>query len=103
MTRLELVRGMREHERQRTLGLMNSFPTHPLNASTAVLAGELIQDWHRRGVTLDGPDAAIAATAIELGAILVTLNARHFPMRELRLLIADEEGQLSWPPGNGNA
>ena len=58
---------------------------------------------HTCGVTLDAADAMIAVTAIRLDAVLVTLNARHFPMRELRLLIADEEGRLSWPPTNGGA
>src|SRR5262245_20453519 len=101
MTRIELVQGMREHERARTLRLMDSLPTYPLDAPTADLAGELILAWRRRGVTLQGPDAAIAATAIRLDATLVTLNARHFPMPELRLLIVDEQGRVARPPTNG--
>ncbi len=49
------------------------------------LAGELIRRFRAQGLTLDRPDAIIGATAIAHGLVLVTYNARHFPMPELRL------------------
>src|SRR6266540_7506781 len=86
ISRVEVLRGMRQHERERTFGLLDSLRTHPLDAVTANRAGNLLQFWRSQGITLGVPDSVIAASALELGATLVTLNARHFPMRELHLL-----------------
>jgi len=97
-TRLEVVRGMRQHEREATFQLLDSLITHPLDSGTADLAGELIRTWRGQGITLHGPDAIIAASAIRTGATLVTTNPRHFPMEELPLLAVDEEGQLTPVP-----
>jgi predicted nucleic acid-binding protein len=92
-TRLEIVRGMRDHEREATFALLDALRTHPLDAPTADLAGEMIRTWQRKGITLSGPDAVIAASAIRCGAVLVTTNPRHFPMRELTVMGVDEEGR----------
>jgi predicted nucleic acid-binding protein len=92
-TRLEIVRGMRDHEREVTFALLDALRTHPLDAPTADLAGEMIRAWQRKGITLSGPDAVIAASAIRCGAVLVTTNPRHFPMRELTVMGVDEEGR----------
>ncbi len=94
-TRVEVLRGMRERERQRTVLLLDSLLTHPLDRATADRAGEWLRAWQARGVTLSGPDAVIAASALEVGATLVTTNARHFPMPELSVLSADEQGRLT--------
>ena len=94
-TRLEVVRGMREPERGPTLALLNALRTYALDAETADQAGELIREWQGRGVTLSGPDAVIGASALRCGAALVTTNARHFPMPDLDVLAADEEGRTS--------
>lgn len=93
-TRLEIIQGMRDHERDATLALLDALQTHPLDAPTADLAGEIIRAWRMRGVTLSGPDAVIAASALRCGATLVTTNPRHFPMEELPVLGVDEEGNL---------
>jgi len=93
-TRVEVLRGMREHERERTYILLDSLYTHPLDRETANRAGELLRAWQSRGITLDGPDAVIAASALQIGATLATTNPRHFPMLELPVLAADEEGHL---------
>jgi predicted nucleic acid-binding protein len=92
-TRLEIVRGMRDHEREATFALLDALRTHPLDAPTADLAGEMIRAWQRKGITLSGPDAVIAASAIRCGAVLVTTNPHHFPMRELTVMGVDEEGR----------
>lgn len=94
-TRVEVLRGMREHERQRTFALLDSLVTHPLDRTTADQAGEWLRTWQSRGVILGGPDAVIAASALAVGGALITTNARHFPMRELVVLAADEEGRLT--------
>ena len=94
MTRLEIVRGMREHERQRTLSLFDSLQTIPITGEIADLAGEIIRSWRDRGTNLGDADAIIAASALQNNLALVTTNARHFPMVELAILQADEQGGL---------
>lgn len=91
-TRVEVVRGMRNHERDATFALMDALWTYPLDAQTADLAGEMIRTWRSKGITISGPDAVIAASALRCRAALVTTNPKHFPMVELTVLAADEEG-----------
>lgn len=93
-TRLEVVQGMRDHERERTMALLNSFITQPIDQQAADMAGEWIRNWRARGIALSGPDALIAASARRAGAALVTTNARHFPMTELNVLAVDEAGEI---------
>jgi len=88
------VRGMREHERQRTLSLFDSLQTIPITGEIADLAGEIIRSWRDRGTNLGDADAIIAASALQNNLALVTTNARHFPMVELAILQADEQGGL---------
>lgn len=94
-TRVEVLRGMRDHERERTLTLLDSFSTQVIDRNTADRAGEWLRTWQARGVILGGPDAVIAASALQVGAALVTTNPRHFPMPELVVLSVDENGQIS--------
>lgn len=96
-TRVEVLRGMREHERERTVTLLNSFATRVIDRATADQAGEWIRVWQARGITLGGPDAVIAASALQVGAALVTTNARHFPMPELTVVLVDENGEIGRP------
>ena len=88
---------MREHERALTVALLNSFATCVIDRETADQAGEWIRAWQLRGITLGGPDAVIAASAFQRGPALVTTNARHFPMPELTVVPADEDGQIGRP------
>lgn len=39
-THVEVLRGMREHERERTCALLDSLSTHPIDRATADQAGE---------------------------------------------------------------
>jgi predicted nucleic acid-binding protein len=85
ISRVEIVEGMREHERQGTMQLLDSLVSHPLDALIADLGGEFIRRYRAQGITLDKPDAIIAATAIHHDLVLVTYNSRHYPTPELRL------------------
>ena len=91
---LEIIRGMRERERDRTLLLLNSLVTHPLDIPTADHAGELIREQLVRQKTIAGPDAVIAATALIRGAALVTTNPRHSPFPDLKVYKVDEHGMM---------
>jgi predicted nucleic acid-binding protein len=94
-TRVEVLRGMRDHERERTFALLDSFVTQVIDRTTADQAGEWLRSWQTRGIILGGPDVVIAASALQAGAALVTTHARHFPMPELIVLSVDEHGQIT--------
>lgn len=94
-SRVEVLRGMREHERERTFALLDAFNTQVIDRTTADQAGEWLRQWQARGIILGGADAVIAASALQAGAALVTTNARHFPMPDLVVLSVDENGQIT--------
>jgi predicted nucleic acid-binding protein len=95
MTRLEIVRGMQERERQETIALLDSLETIPLTSEIADLAGEMIRSWRGRGTILSDADAIIAAFALQEDLTLITTNGRHFPMHDLVVYQADEHGNLT--------
>jgi predicted nucleic acid-binding protein len=94
-TRMEIVRGMRERERTVTFDLLDWLISVPVNVQNADLAGELIRSWREKGFVMSDGDAIIAATGINLDLELVTTNVRHFPMPELAVWQADEQGNLT--------
>lgn len=85
VTRTEIFAGMRPHEEQMTVALLTSFNNLPVNEAIAERAGRWIYHYARNGVQLSFPDSQIAATALEYNLTLVTTNAKHFPMPELKL------------------
>jgi predicted nucleic acid-binding protein len=95
MTRLEIVRGLRERERDQTFSLLNSLETIPMTAEIADQAGDLIRSWQAGGVSLGNADAVIAASALQHGLALVTTNTKHFPMPDLTIFQVDENGQMT--------
>ena len=76
----ELYGGVREgKERQALESLLSVFELKPIDPELAERGGLLRRDYgpkHGTGLA----DALIAATAQHSGAVLVTLNAKHFPM-----------------------
>lgn len=83
VTVTEVHAGMRPGEEAKTERFLRSLRFHPVAYETAKAAGALQNSWRRRGQTLSLPDATVAAVAIEHGLVLVTANAKHFPMPEL--------------------
>ena len=84
-TRTEIVAGMRPHEKERTLELLDSLENLPVDEAIADRAGRLIYQHARQGIQFSFADALIAATALEHDLTLATTNPKHFPMPELRL------------------
>lgn len=80
MTRLEVLAGMRASEEAATRSLLSVLDWRPVDAEVAEEAGALGRRWLPSHSAIDGADLAIAATAVLLGARLLTLNVRHFPM-----------------------
>jgi len=95
VTRVEVIRGMQDRERDVTYHLLDSFETIGVSLEIANRAGELIRTWRKPGLTLEDMDALIAATALHHGLALVTTNAKHFPMTDLIVYQANEKGQLT--------
>lgn len=95
ITRLEIIRGMRDREREATLNILDSLETIEISINVADKAGELIRTWRTKGIVLEDADALIAATALEHGLGLVTTNAKHFPMPDLVVYQADKQGKLT--------
>ncbi len=95
MTRVEIIRGMQERERETTYNLLDSFETIGVSVEIANNAGELIRAWRKRGMILEDTDALIAATALNHGLALLTTNAQHFPMQDLIVFQADEQGSIT--------
>lgn len=95
ITRLEITRGMRDHERKDTFELLDSLETIDITLEIADQAGELIRSWQTQGVVLEDADVMIASTAQHHGLALVTTNAKHFPMPDLVVYQADQTGRLT--------
>lgn len=80
VTRLEVLAGMRPREEAATHALLAVLTWHPLDERVADAAGELGRRWLPSNRGIDSADLAIAATAMLLGARLLTRNVKHFPM-----------------------
>ena len=85
ITLAELWAGARPGEEARLRQALQVLRLAKVDATIAERAGRLRRQFGpSHGTSL--PDALIAATAVELGLTLVTLNERHFPMVE-KLLV----------------
>lgn len=78
VTRLEVHAGMQTDERYVTQKLLQRLATIDLDRAVADRAGDMIAAQMRMGRVLSVPDAIIAATALEHGLTLVTLNVGDF-------------------------
>ncbi len=82
---VEVYAGMKDNEKAATDEFLISLECHEIDRVTANLAGELKRKYLKKGITLSTPDILIAATAIKRHLILVTNNARHFPIDGLMI------------------
>jgi predicted nucleic acid-binding protein len=82
LTRVEVLRGMRSHERRVTERFLATIRWSAVDEETSRLAGELGRRFRRSHRSLGVTDLVIAATATRLQVRLATLNVRHFPMFE---------------------
>ena len=82
MQRAEVVFFMRAAEEETTLLFLSQFHTAPVDQWIIDKAGELYRKWNPRNGT-DINDAILAATVIQAGGKIYTLNAKHYPMPEV--------------------
>ena len=80
VTRSELLAGMRSHERGATHALLDSLRWLDVDVEVADRAGALARRYRRSHSGVELPYYLVAAGTEVLGASLVTLNVRHFPM-----------------------
>jgi predicted nucleic acid-binding protein len=81
-TRVEVLRGMRSHERRVTERFLATIGWSTVDEETSRLAGELGRRFRRSHGGIGVVDLVVAATAVRLKLPLATLNVRHFPMFE---------------------
>lgn len=83
MTRLEILAGIRSHERARTLEILAVFSYVGLSDEIVGQAERYLVGYRAQGITLSVPDSLIAASAQVMGLRLVTTNVRHYPMEDI--------------------
>jgi predicted nucleic acid-binding protein len=71
---------MRAGEQREVSRLFEGLRLLPVTDAVARRAGAYLRRFRRSHPGVDLADYLIAATAAEEGAMLVTLNVRHFPM-----------------------
>ncbi len=79
-TRTEIIAGIRSAERDPMMQLFGLLEWMDIDAAVADAAGELARRYRRSHSGIDTTDYLIAAAAQSIGARLLTLNVRHFPM-----------------------
>jgi predicted nucleic acid-binding protein len=82
---VEIYTGMKDKEKAVTDEFLNSLECYEIDREIANLAGDLKRKYSKKGITLSTPDVLIAATAIKKHLVLVTNNARHFPIEGLMI------------------
>ena len=81
-TRTEVIAGMRKGEEPAVAQLFGILSWVDVDVAVADAAGELARHYARSHTGIDTTDYLIAAAAQSIGARLVTLNVRHYPMFE---------------------
>lgn len=81
-TRTEILAGIRARERQPMTALFDILAWVEIDIAVADAAGALAQRYRSSHSGIDTTDYLVAAAARSVGADLVTLNVKHFPMFE---------------------
>lgn len=76
----EVAGGMRSYEKPQVTRLLASLAVFPVSERVAWKAAELIRSYRHSHSGIGLGDYLIAATAVNEGMQLATLNIRHFPM-----------------------
>jgi predicted nucleic acid-binding protein len=81
----EVYAGLRPSEEAKTERLLRSLKFYPVTWEIAKQAGDILNAYRQRGRTLSLPDVTVAAVALTNDLILLTGNAKDFPMPELQI------------------
>lgn len=92
VTRTEILAGSTTQNRFETRRFLGRFSGLPVTAAIADRAGDISSTLRQNGLTVEVPNAIIAATAILHNVPLLTLNRKHFEIIPgLRLYPVPEE------------
>src|SRR5688572_29529808 len=86
----EFATGLHPPEREQWRQFLGRLLYWEISREAAFQAGIWRYDFSRRGVQLSTTDTLIAATARQHQATVITNNARHYPMPQVRLMSARE-------------
>jgi predicted nucleic acid-binding protein len=81
----EILRGIRDHERDATEALLGWMIVADVGEREARQAAAWRKQYAAQGRTLAQADTLIAACAYQRGATVATANLKDFPMEELRV------------------
>ncbi|MHB1605668.1 MAG: PIN domain-containing protein [Leptospirales bacterium] len=84
LSHFEIWAGVRPHEKKSVSRLFFSLRIVPVDSVVAEQAGNYFSRYRSTGITLGRIDAMIAATAKCHDLVLVTMNAKDFPMDDIR-------------------
>ena len=86
LTHLEIYQGMKDGEERATNTFLNGLLSVAVDVPIARRAGRLLGELHLKGITVGIADAIIAATALQLGAPLLSNNVEHYPFPGLEVI-----------------
>lgn len=94
VTRIEILRGLRSHERGAAERAFAALRWVDVDESIARRAGDLGRRWRKSHRAISLADLIIASTAFELDAELATSNLRHYPMFPELAAPYEDEGEV---------
>ncbi len=85
-THLEIYQGMKIGEEDATNVFLDGLISVVVDIPIARRAGTMLGELRSKGMTIGIADAIIAATALQLGAPLLTNNVEHYPFAKLKVI-----------------
>ena len=86
ITHLEIYHGMKAGEEEGTNAFLDGLTTVSVDVTIARRAGKILGEARAKGVTTGIADSIIAATALQLGAPLLTNNVEHYRFPGIRVI-----------------
>lgn len=86
ITIAEIYKNIFPSELLKTENILNEFQIYDVSAAVAKQAGLYWQEFNKRLKNLNLTDCLIAATANINNMTLVSLNVKHFPMKDIEVL-----------------
>ena len=86
LTHLEIYQGMKAGEEQATNVFLDGLVSVAVDVPIARRAGRMLGELRSNGMTVGIADSIIAATALQIGAPLLTNNVEHYPVQDLKVI-----------------
>ena len=86
LTHLEIYQGMKIGEEDATNVFLDGLISVVVDIPIARRAGTMLGELRSKGMTIGIADAIVAATALQLGAPLLTNNVEHYPFPNLKVI-----------------